>query len=102
MPARKKPSRTKSKKKAGKRTTRIVRARFAPRTSVVEKPVVVALAAAAPVADEITEQTVIRTEPEVEVRKPATLAQALTERAEVVVKPKTRVLRKEVKHRHIA
>jgi hypothetical protein len=102
MPARKKQSRTKSKKKAVKRTTRIVRARFVPRTRVVEKPLVVALDAPGPVTDEITEQTVIRTEPEVEVRKPATLAQALTERAEIVVKPKTRVVRKELQRRHIA
>ena len=99
MAARKKQGR---KKKTAKRTTRVVRSRFVPRTSIVEKPVVVAVDAPAPATDEITEQTVMRTEPEVEVRKPATLAQALTERAEIVVKPKTRVVRRQLKRRHVA
>src|SRR5262245_18264363 len=45
--------------------------------------------------DVITEKTYVTTEPEVEIRKPATLAQALTEPAVAVVKPKSRV-RKEV------
>ena len=48
-----------------------------------------------PVTDVVTEKTYITTEPEVEIRKPATLAQALTEPAVAVVKPKTRV-RKEI------
>ena len=43
----------------------------------------------------VTEKTYVTTEPEVEIRKPATLAQALTEPALVVVKPKSTV-RKEV------
>jgi hypothetical protein len=45
--------------------------------------------------DVVTERTYVTTEPEVEIRKPATLAQALTEPAVAVVKPKRRV-RKEV------
>jgi len=44
-----------------------------------------------PVTDVVTEKTYTTTEPEVEIRKPATLAQALAERAEVVVKPKKKV-----------
>jgi len=43
----------------------------------------------------VTEKTYVTTEPEIEVRKPATLAQALTEPAVAVVKPK-RTVRKEV------
>src|SRR5438552_18866375 len=45
--------------------------------------------------DVVTEKTYVTTEPEVEIRKPATLAQALTEPAVAVVKPK-RTVRKEV------
>lgn len=42
----------------------------------------------------VTEKTYITTEPEVEIRKPATLSQALTEPAVAVVKPKTRIQKK--------
>ena len=45
--------------------------------------------------DVVTEKTYVTTEPEIEIRKPATLAQALTEPAVAVVKPK-RTVRKEV------
>lgn len=38
-----------------------------------------------------TETTKITTQPRVEIRRPATLAQALTERAVAVVKPETKV-----------
>jgi hypothetical protein len=48
-----------------------------------------------PVTDVVTENTYITTEPEIEIRKPATLAQALTDPAVAVVKPKTKV-RKEI------
>jgi hypothetical protein len=48
-----------------------------------------------PTTEVITEKTYVTTEPEVEIRKPGTLAQGLTEPAAVVVKPKSRV-RKEV------
>jgi len=44
-----------------------------------------------PVTDVITEKTYVTTEPEIEIRKPATLSQALTEPAMAVVKPKTKV-----------
>jgi hypothetical protein len=48
--------------------------------------------------DVVTEKTYVTTKPEVEIRKPATLAQALTEPAVAVVKPKSTV-RKEVVER---
>jgi len=41
----------------------------------------------------VEERTELVTEPEVETRRPATLAQALTERGVRVVKPRTRVTR---------
>lgn len=44
-----------------------------------------------PQTEVITEKTYVTTEPEVEIRKPATLSQALTEPGVAVVKPKTRV-----------
>jgi len=44
-----------------------------------------------PVADVVTEKTYITTEPEIEIRKPATLSQAPTEPGVAVIKPKTRV-----------
>lgn len=44
-----------------------------------------------PTTDVVTEKKVITTEPEIEIRKPATLAQALTEPAVAIVKNKTRV-----------
>jgi hypothetical protein len=48
-----------------------------------------------PTTDVTTEKTYVTTEPEVEIRKPATLAQSLTEPSVAVLKPKTKV-RKEV------
>ena len=45
--------------------------------------------------DVVTEKTYVTTQPVVEIRKPATLAQALTEPAVAVVKPKSTV-RKEI------
>jgi hypothetical protein len=51
-----------------------------------------------PTTDVVTEQTHITTEPEFEIRKPATLAQALTEPTVAVVKPRSTV-RKEVVER---
>ena len=42
--------------------------------------------------DHIVTETDVIAEPEVEIRRPATLSQALTERAEVVIKPKKRVV----------
>jgi hypothetical protein len=51
-----------------------------------------------PTTEVVTEKTYVTTEPEVEIGKPRTLAQALTEPAVAVVKPK-RTLRKEVASR---
>jgi hypothetical protein len=50
----------------------------------------------------ITEKTYVTSEPVVEIRKPATLAQALTEPAAAVVKPETKVKRVRVKTRRAA
>jgi hypothetical protein len=54
-----------------------------------------------PSTDVVTEKKVITTEPEIEIRRPATLAQALTEPAVAVVKNKTRV-KSTVKKRRVA
>jgi hypothetical protein len=58
---------------------------------VVREEVVTKVAVPEPVTEVVIEKTYTTTEPEVEIRKPATLAQALTERAAVVVKPKKKV-----------
>ncbi len=52
-----------------------------------------------PAAEVVVERTRVITEPVVEIRKPATLAQALTEPETAVVKPQTkmRVVRKTVR-----
>ena len=55
-----------------------------------------------PVTEVVTERTYITTEPEVEIRKPATLAQALTEPEVAVLKPKTKVVRVRSKPRRVA
>jgi hypothetical protein len=55
-----------------------------------------------PVTEVVTEKTYITTEPEIEIRKPATLAQALTEPAVAVVKPKTTVRRVRARTRRAA
>jgi hypothetical protein len=83
-------ARKRARKKSSSKSR--TRARASRSTAVVsiERAVV-----AEPVTDVITEKTYITTEPEVEIRKPATLAQALTEPAVAVVKPKTKV-RKEI------
>jgi len=60
--------------------------------------VVARVVAPKPVTEVVTEKTYTTTEPEVEIRRPSTLSQALTEPAEVVVKPKTKV-RKVVRSR---
>lgn len=61
------------------------------RLAASRRRVVAKIVAPKPVTEIVTERTYTTTEPDVEIRKPATLAQALTERAEVVVKPKTKV-----------
>jgi len=52
--------------------------------------------------DVVTEKTYVTTEPEVEIRKPATLAQALTEPAVAVVKPKRTVCKEVARTRRSA
>ena len=61
-----------------------------------EQEVVTEVVVPEPVTEVVIEKTYTTTDPEVEIRKPATLAQALTERGEVVVTPKKKV-RKVVK-----
>ena len=55
-----------------------------------------------PVTDVVTEQTEVTTEPELEIRKPGTLAQALTEPATAVVKPNTKVRRKVIERKRVS
>ena len=55
-----------------------------------------------PATEVVTERTYITTKPEVEIRKPATLAQALTEPEVAVLKPKTKVTRIRSKPRRVA
>jgi len=55
-----------------------------------------------PVTEVVTEERYITTEPEIEIRKPATLAQALTEPEVAVVKPRTTVKRVRAKTRRAA
>ena len=55
-----------------------------------------------PATEVVTERTYITTKPEVEIRKPATLAQALTEPEVAVLKPKTKVTRVRSKPRRVA
>jgi hypothetical protein len=83
-----KVKKSRSHRRKGVATSRAVRVAISPDLAV-EVPV------PKPTTDVITEKTYVTTEPEVEIRKPATLAQALTEPAVAVVKPKSRV-RKEV------
>ena len=82
----------KTKRKSGSRSsTRKVSNRSTRRQVTIE-------AVPGPVTDVITEKTYVTTEPEIEIRKPATLSQALTEPAIAVVKPKTTV-RKEIQEK---
>jgi hypothetical protein len=98
------PRKTKVAKKAAKKTVvkKIVRRK--PVIAVTEPAMVVrrrrvlkAVPMPEPKVDKIVTETDIVTEPRVEVRRPATLAQALTERAEVVIKPETKVVSRVVK-----
>ena len=82
---------TKRKKSSSKSRTRLGANRSAfPAVVSIDRAVVVE-----PLTEVVTEKTYITTEPEIEIRKPATLAQALTEPGVAVVKPKTKV-RKEI------
>jgi hypothetical protein len=88
-----------STRKNKAKNSRSHRRRSKSQTGMVSLPIKTQLAfempVPEPVTDVVTENTYVTTAPEVEIRKPATLAQALTEPAVAVVKPKTRV-RKEV------
>jgi hypothetical protein len=98
MPSRNKPRKKKTAKSAEKpRRKRVVKA-TGPATAVEQVDVLVP----EPTTDVVTEKTYITTEPEIEIRRPATLAQALTEPAVAVVKPKTRVQRVRAKTRRAA
>jgi hypothetical protein len=55
-----------------------------------------------PATEVVTERTYVTTKPELEIRKPATLAQALTEPEVAVLKPKTKVVRIRSKPRRVA
>jgi len=76
---------TKRKHNQESRRTSSVKAREPRTLKIVSVPM------AEPVTEVVTEKRYITTEPEVEIRKPATLAQALTEPEEAVVKPRTTV-----------
>jgi hypothetical protein len=88
-------------RKKNKKSARKSRARSISRT-VVPSVEVRGVEVPEPVTHVVTEKAYITTEPEVEIRKPATLAQALTQPAEVVVKPKTKVKRVRTKTRRAA
>ena len=75
-----------SKSSSKSRTTVTTRRSVLPAVVSIDRTV-----PAEPVTDVVTEKTYITTEPEVEIRKPATLSQALTEPAVAVVKPKTKI-----------
>ena len=72
-----------TKKSSTRSTTTVIR-----RTEKIPRP--------APVVDVVTTETELKTEPKVEVRRAATLAQALTEPAVAVVKPETKVVARKV------
>jgi hypothetical protein len=88
MSTQKKRKKSRSRGQATKRVARAV-------PVVIGGNVAVELPVPKATTDVVTEKTYVTTEPEVEIRKPATLAQALTEPAVAVVKPKSAV-RKEV------
>jgi hypothetical protein len=88
MSTQKKHKKSRSGHPAGKRAARAV-------PVAISGDAAVAVPVPRPTTDVVTEKTYITNEPEVEIRKPATLAQALTEPAVAVVRPKTKV-RKEV------
>jgi hypothetical protein len=80
---------TKPKKSRSRRGTKKVAARSV--AVPITRGVAVEVPVPRPTTDVVTEKTYVTTEPEVEIRRPATLAQALTEPAVAVVKPKSRV-----------
>ncbi len=89
------PTRRSSRKKS--RTPSSSRRKVVAINTTTAQPVVVK-----PVKDVVTEQTEVTTEPEVEIRRPATLAQALTQPPVAVVKPKTKVRRRVVERKRVS
>lgn len=55
-----------------------------------------------PVKDVVTERIEVTKAPEVEIRRPGTLAQALTQPPVAVVKPKTKVRRRVIQRKRVA
>jgi hypothetical protein len=101
---RKKQSSSRSRKKSTtakrvvrrtvRRTTPI--ALTAPR-EVVRRRRVVEVETPEPTVDTVVTETDFVTEPKVEIRRPATLAQALTEPANIVMKPETHAIKRVTK-----
>jgi hypothetical protein len=88
MSTQKKPKKSRSRRATEKKAARAI-------PVAISGDVAVEVLVPKPTTEVVTEKTYITTEPEVEIRKPATLAQALTEPAVALVKPKSKV-RKEV------
>jgi hypothetical protein len=88
------PRKSKKKSSASKRRTRNSPSEMVVAETIVRTP--------KPVTAEVTEKRVITTEPEVEIRRPATLSQALTQPPVAVVKPRTTVRNVERKTRRVA
>jgi hypothetical protein len=96
MPSKKQSSRSKKKAIAKRVVRRTVRrtspiALTTPR-EIVRRRRVVEVEAPEPTVDTVVTETDFVTEPKVEIRRPATLAQALTEPATVVMKPETHAI----------
>ena len=89
-------------KKRSKRVTPAPKTRPARVDVVTEQVVTPALQVTPTTVDEVTTTTEVETVPKVEIRKPATLAQALTEPATVVVKPEKKARTRTVRSRRIA
>ncbi len=100
MPKKKASGSKNAKKVTAKRVVRKVVRRRGPVTlaapTEVRRRRVMAIETPAPKVDTIVTETDVVTEPKVEVRRAATLSQALTEPAEIVVKPETKVVRRVV------
>jgi len=79
------------------RTSRSSRRKIVAIDAITAEPVTLE-----PVTNVVTEQTEVTTEPEVEIRRPATLAQALTQPPVAVVKPKTKVRRRAIQRKRVA
>ena len=102
MPKKKQSSGNKNKNKTtAKRVVRRTLRRTAPVALATPRRVVrrriLDVETPAPKVDTIVTETDIVTQPKVEVRRAATLSQALTEPAEIVVKPETKVVSRVVK-----